>query len=555
MTTFSANNRAQYISQLQSDKFDLLVIGGGITGAGIALDAVSRGLSVALIEKNDFASGTSSKSTKLIHGGLRYLKQLEFSLVKEVGRERAIIHRNAPHIVIPENMLLPIVENGSLGKRSTSLGLYVYDRLAGVRKEERRKMLSKKITKSKEPLLRTDILKGGGIYKEYRTDDARLVIEVMKSAVERGALALNYIQADSFIYENEKAVGVNVKDALKGNAFEIRASKIINAAGPWVDELRRLDKSIDNKRLHLTKGVHLVVPYDKLPLKQSIYFDIEDGRMMFAIPRGKVTYLGTTDTNYKADLDQPNTTQEDAKYLLDAVNYMMPEINLELDDVVSSWAGLRPLIHEEGKSPSELSRKDEIFRSKSGVVAIAGGKLTGFRKMAQRSVDIVCRELRKEENQHCKRCTTDKIVLSGGDISETLTDFTERMYTESKQIMADFDQVKDLVLRYGSNTEKIIEIAYNLFKEIEDSYERLIAAEVKYAVEQEMVCALEDFMILRTGRLYFHPQDLDKDLPLVKKYLAKYLDLSDDTLSMQGKDFELERKKVLEFKETQTSNY
>lgn len=549
MTTFSANNRAQHISRLQSDEFDLLVIGGGITGAGIALDAVSRGLSVALIEKNDFASGTSSKSTKLIHGGLRYLKQLEFSLVKEVGRERAIIHRNAPHIVIPENMLLPIVEKGSLGKRSTSLGLYVYDRLAGVRKEERRKMLTKKSTLNKEPLLRTDILKGGGIYKEYRTDDARLVIEVMKSAVERGALALNYIQADSFIYENEKAVGVNVKDALKGAAFEIRASKIINAAGPWVDELRRLDKSIDKKRLHLTKGVHLVVPYDKLPLKQSIYFDIEDGRMMFAIPRGKVTYLGTTDTNYKADIDQPNTTQEDAKYLLDAVNYMMPEINLQLEDVVSSWAGLRPLIHEEGKSPSELSRKDEIFRSKSGVVAIAGGKLTGFRKMAQRSVDIVCRELRKEQNKHCKRCTTDKIVLSGGDISETLTDFTERMYTESKQILADFDQVKDLVLRYGSNTEKIIEIGYHLFQEIEDSYERLIAAEVKYAVEQEMICTLVDFMVRRTGRLYFHPQDLDKDLPFVKNYLSKYLCLSEDVLSKQEKAFGLERKKVLEFKE------
>ncbi|MBP6661173.1 MAG: FAD-dependent oxidoreductase, partial [Chitinophagales bacterium] len=184
---FSARKRTQYIQQLQAEPFDLLVVGGGITGAGIALDAITRGLKVCLIEKSDFASGTSSRSTKLIHGGLRYLKQLEFGIVREVGQERAILYKNAPHIVIPERMLLPIVEGGSLGKYSTSLGLYVYDRLAGVEKEERRNMLSKEATLEKEPLLNTEILKGGGMYVEYRSDDARLTIEVLKSAVERGA--------------------------------------------------------------------------------------------------------------------------------------------------------------------------------------------------------------------------------------------------------------------------------------------------------------------------------------------------------------------------------
>lgn len=550
MTNFSANKRAEYISDMKSQTFDLLVIGGGITGAGIALDAVSRGLKVALIEKADFAAGTSSKSTKLIHGGLRYLKQLEFSLVREVGRERAIIHRNAPHIVIPENMLLPIVKNGSLGKKSTSLGLYVYDRLAGVRKEERRRMLSANATAKKEPLLRTDILKGGGIYKEYRTDDARLVIEVLKTAIDKGVLALNYTRANAFIYENNKAVGVEVTNVLGAEDFKIKATKIINAAGPWVDELRRLDKSMNKKRLHLTKGVHLVVPFEKLPLKQSIYFDIEDGRMMFAIPRGKVTYLGTTDTNYKADIDQPYTTKEDAEYLLNAVNYMLPEVDLELKDVISSWAGLRPLIHEEGKAPSELSRKDEIFRAKSGVISIAGGKLTGFRKMAERSVDIVCRELRRESDKHCKRCKTDKIVLSGGTISSGLNDYIEDRYDEAKQIKADFDQIKELTLRYGSNTDQIINSAYDLRKEISDPYELILAAEVFYAIENEMVVTLSDFMIRRTGRLYFHPQDIDKDLPLVEKYLTRFLDKDSTTLEKEKTVFEKEREAVLAFRES-----
>ncbi|MEX0811866.1 MAG: glycerol-3-phosphate dehydrogenase/oxidase [Chitinophagales bacterium] len=550
MSTFSANKRAQYLSKLQSQTFDLLVIGGGITGAGVALDAISRGLSVALIEKDDFAAGTSSKSTKLIHGGLRYLKQLEFSLVREVGRERAIIHRNAPHIVIPENMLLPIVKDGALGKKTTSLGLYVYDRLAGVRKEERRKMLSAKKTAKKEPLLRTDILKGGGIYKEYRTDDARLVVEVLKSAVERGTLALNYTKANAFIYENKKAVGIEATDTLSGEKMEIRAAKIINAAGPWVDELRRIDKSMNKKRLHLTKGVHLVVPFEKLPLKQSIYFDIEDGRMMFAIPRGKVTYLGTTDTNYNADIDSPDTSKADAEYLLNAVNYMLPEVNLKLQDVVSSWAGLRPLIHEEGKEPSELSRKDEIFRAKSGVISIAGGKLTGFRKMAERSVDIVCRELRRKNNKHCKKCKTDKIVLSGGSISTDLNNYIEDRHGEAKQIKADHDQIKELVLRYGSNTDQIINKAYELRKEISDPYELLLAAEIFYVIENEMVNTINDFMIRRTGRLYFQPQDIDKDLPIVEKYLSRFLNKDQATLEKEQAAFAKERKAVLAFRES-----
>ncbi len=225
--TFSAKDRTQQIKKLQDNQFDILVIGGGITGAGIALDAAIRGLKVALIEKGDFAEGTSSRSTKLIHGGLRYLKQLEIGIVKETGQERTILHRNAPHIVYPEKMLLPIIKGGSLGRYSTSLGLYVYDYLAGVPRKERRFMLNKTKTLSNEPLLKEEILLGGGMYIEYRSDDARLVIEVLKTAHEKGAVSINYVNADDLIYENGKVKGAKVTDVRNNQSFEIKAQKLL----------------------------------------------------------------------------------------------------------------------------------------------------------------------------------------------------------------------------------------------------------------------------------------------------------------------------------------
>ena len=237
--TFSTFLRSTYRQQLQQQTWDVLVIGGGITGAGIALDAQTRGMQTALLEMQDFAAGTSSRSTKLVHGGLRYLKQLDVKLVAEVGKERAIVYENGPHVTTPEWMLLPIYKGGTFGKFTTSLALRVYDFLAGVKREERRKMLNAEETLRRLPLLKREGLKGGGYYVEYRTDDARLTIEVLKKAVEYGATALNYSRVDGFLYENGRVCGVKVTDVLSGEKYEVRATKIINAAGPWVDEFAR----------------------------------------------------------------------------------------------------------------------------------------------------------------------------------------------------------------------------------------------------------------------------------------------------------------------------
>lgn len=517
----SALERPNILKKITQQNYDLLIIGGGITGAGIALDAVTRGLKVALIEKHDFAWGTSSRSTKLIHGGLRYLKQLEIALVREVGQERAIIHRNAPHIVHPENMLLPIVKQGSLGKRSTSVGLYVYDVLAGVKRSERRVMLSRHETLQREPLLRKDVVLGGGLYKEYRTDDARLVIEVLKTARKFGVDIINYVEAEEFLYNKGKAVGVAAIDTIGGQSVKVNAKTIVNAAGPWVDELRALDNSIKRRRLHLTKGVHIVVPYHKLPLQQAVYFDVEDGRMIFAIPRDKVTYVGTTDTNYSEQIDEPHATAADVTYLLDAINFMFPEVTVEAKDITSSWAGLRPLIHEEGKDPSELSRKDELFVSDSGVIAIAGGKLTGFRKMAERTVDMVVEQLDKTGNRY-KPCTTHTIHLSGGDFKEP---------KGMDKLIADVQQntglsaieARILVEKYGTNTARILQKADSLSGKFPVMAERLLAAELYYCIEEEMVVCPADFFIRRTGKLYFEREEIEADYPIVMQILQDAL--------------------------------
>lgn len=538
---FSARNRARYTQQLQTEKYDLLVIGGGITGAGIALDAATRGLRVALVEKSDFASGTSSRSTKLIHGGLRYLKQLEFGIVREVGQERAILYKNAPHIVIPERMLLPIIEGGSLGKYSTSLGLYVYDRLAGVESEERRNMLSKNETIQQEPLLNEQILKGGGMYVEYRSDDARLTIEVLKTAVEKGAMCINYMAFESFILdEKNKIKGAVCKDVITGNDIKIKAKKIINACGPWVDDLRKIDKSINKKRLHLTKGIHIVIGKEKLPIKQAVYFDIKDGRMMFAIPRGKKVYLGTTDTNYNGDSNFPHAEKEDVQYLLDATNFMFPAAQLIIDDVESSWAGLRPLIHEEGKSPSDLSRKDEIFISDTNLISIAGGKLTGFRKMAERSVNVVCKQLKIEEGRQFPKCNTEFIKLSGGHLDKYPSDYARDLQDDFKQFY--LDDVLNLVLKYGSNTQYILASAQTNFNN------DLLLAEAEYCLEYEMTNNSADFIIRRTGRLYFERPDIDVNLDKLDHFFNTQLNYSADIAVKNLKDFEKEYKAVIAFK-------
>lgn len=546
MKLLSSLERETLISTVTSQTYDLLVIGGGITGAGVALDAASRGLKTVLIEKEDFASGTSSKSTKLIHGGLRYLKQFEIALVREVGRERATVHRLIPNLVTSEKMLLPLIKGGTFGKLMTSIGLMVYDVLAGVEKVDQRKMLNIEETLEKEPLLSRENIEGGGIYAEYRTDDARLTIEIIKTASRFGAHCLNYLEANDFIYKNGKVAGVVATDFIGQKKWNIRAKNTINAAGPWVDDLRTKNHSMNQKHLHLTKGVHIVVPHQKFPLKQAIYFDFPDKRMVFAIPRGKITYIGTTDTDYFGDKDKIMTTRADVDYLIKGTNHAFPKLKLKPEDVESSWAGVRPLIHEEGKSASEISRKDEIFESETGLLSIAGGKLTGYRKMAEKVLDRLYKKLH-ENGQPMVYSKTAQIDLDNGAFEnvKAVKKYRKAIKATLENIGLNKYYAFYLVSNYGKATDTIIQ-TINQFDN-KDPRLRLIRAELSYCLQNEMVFTLKDFYIRRTGRLYFDIHSISETMETVLKDLKTYFNWDNQREQYEKKTMNEAIKEVSEF--------
>ncbi|SEP92062.1 homodimeric glycerol 3-phosphate dehydrogenase (quinone) [Virgibacillus subterraneus] len=506
MTTFSSYHREENFQQIKGNELDVLVIGGGITGAGIALDAKTRGLNTAVFEMQDFAAGTSSRSTKLVHGGLRYLKQYEVKMVAEVGKEREIVYENGPHVTTPEWMMLPFYKDGNFGPFTTSIGLRVYDFLAGVKKDERRKMLKPGEALEKEPLVKEKSLKGAGYYVEYKTDDARLTIEVMKKAVEKGAYAINYAKVVDFIYKSGKIEGALVEDQISGETHNVYAKKIINAGGPWVDNLREIDGSKQGKSLQLTKGVHLVFSKDRFPLQQAIYFDAPDGRMIFAIPRNKITYVGTTDTSYKGDISHPTMTVNDRDYLLNTINFMFPSLDMTKDDVESSYAGLRPLIAEEGKDPGEISRKDEIFISDSGLISMAGGKLTGYRKMAEEAVNTIVEQLKNEDGILYSYSDTEHLPISGGEVggSKGFQRFKDRKVAEAIALGIDEETALFLIQKYGANIDKVFEF-YQGEKPTADEagIDHVVFAELTYALEHEMIFKPVDFFVRRTGALFF----------------------------------------------------
>lgn len=532
---FSSLKRAETYHKMENEELDLLVIGGGITGAGIALDAATRGMKVAVVEMQDFAAGTSSRSTKLVHGGLRYLKQFEVKMVADVGKERAIVYENGPHVTTPEWMLLPLHKGGTFGPFSTSIGLRVYDFLAGVKKSERRKMLSSEETLEKEPLVKKDGLKGGGYYVEYRTDDARLTIEVLKKAVEMGTTAINYAKAENLVYENGRLSGVTAIDQLSGKNVEIHAKNVVNAAGPWVDTIREKDGSKNGKSLILSKGVHVVIDQSRFPLRQAIYFDSPDGRMIFAIPRAGKAYVGTTDTFYKGDIAHPSITKSDRAYLIKAINYMFPDAKIVEGDIESSWAGVRPLIHEEGKGPSEISRKDEIWESESGLITIAGGKLTGYRKMAEIVVDFVAKKIGEIDQRSFPPCRTKKMPISGGDVggSKNFLTFAESMVKPGTEHGLMEDDAYKLACMYGSNVAGIFSLIKAKKAEADESMLPLpLFAMLAYGIESEMVATPLDFYFRRTGDLLFDIDSVRKWKDQVGNYMAERFEWTEEQKGM-----------------------
>ncbi|GMA51438.1 hypothetical protein GCM10025857_27950 [Alicyclobacillus contaminans] len=318
---------------------------------------------------------------------------------------------------------------------------------------------------------------------------------------------MNYAKATQLLYNEEgKLIGVEVRDQVHGRSYRLHARKVVNATGPWVDQLREMDRSKTGKTLHLTKGVHIVVDRQRFALHNAVYFDVPDGRMVFAIPRGRKVYVGTTDTNYDGDLVHPRMTTDDLNYLVQAVNFMFPSVQLSPQDVESSWAGVRPLIHEEGKGPSEISRKDEIFHSPSGLLTIAGGKLTGYRKMAEKVVNQVAQEISAVTGRTFPPCTTDRVPISGGHTggSAGFAEYFPRAVAEGVRLGLSDDEARTWVQRYGSNVDVVFDILRNRSNEAAAvQLPPNVFAPLAYSVEYEMAVTAEDFFTRRTGSTWF----------------------------------------------------
>ncbi len=389
--------------------YDVLVIGGGITGAGVALDAASRGMRVALVEAGDFASGTSSKSSKLVHGGLRYLQQGEIGLVYEALAERQILLDNAPHLVEPLPFLIPILSKDGLlpPKVARALGgaMWGYDLTGGLRIGKRHRRLSREETLKRWPLLRADRLASAYLYHDARTDDARLTLAIIRSAaLDFGAVAVNRARVVALSHDAAGRVDGATVDVGAGRMVEVAAGAVVNATGVWADDIASLDDGVRHETIRPAKGVHITVPWDLIRAEIAAVVPVPgDKRSVFVVPWGEHCYVGTTDTDYDGPLDSPACTADDVDYLLGAVNSVIVE-PVRADQVTGSWAGLRPLVRGATSArTADLSRRHTVQRSASGLVTVAGGKLTTYRRMAVDTVDEVCEILGRHHSSGTKR--------------------------------------------------------------------------------------------------------------------------------------------------------
>lgn len=514
MTSITLEKRKKDLELLVKHEFDILIVGAGITGAGIAWDAAKRGLKVAIIDKDDFGAGTSSGSSKLVHAGFRYLAYGDFDLVKHASRERMWMFQALPHITEPIPFLIPIYKKGKNGFGKLLLGGTLYDILAGFKNTDKAAILSKEQTLEKVPNLKSDILKRSLHYWDGIMDDARVTIETILSARENGAIAINYVKAESFIIETdtefgEVVKGVNALDTLSNKKITIKAKVVINATGPWTDQVIKTlgDKS---KLLRTTKGIHIIIKkiFDS---NVVVVITADDGRAMFVIPfRKKYLLIGTTDTDYKDDFDHVAVTQEDIDYVVSAVNNDFPN-SISKEDVISAYSGIRPLVlSTKANSETDTSRGFEILQTRRNLLTIVGGKYTIFRYMAEKAVNKCLKVLNLKKKDF--PCTTVKSQLHGGVGITYIIDYLKKHVPPLiKKYKMDFEVVDHIVHTYGTAHTMI----FDLIDKNEKLKERIaedrphILAEIIYVIENEMCHTLSDFLLRRTQLQLIENQALD----------------------------------------------
>lgn len=505
MTTLNAETRTDYLDHMSNESFDVLVIGGGITGIGVALDAAARGYSVALVEKGDFGSSTSSKSTKLVHGGIRYLPQFDFGLVHEALAERGALLRNAPYLVQPIGFVLPLYEDAKrpLGvpfvpPRRIGLGLmldaglWVYDLMAAGGGFPRHHRISVEQALALAPTLRGQGLKEAFIYYDGQTNDTRLVIAVLRTATQLGAMVANYAEVTGFDKRDGKVVAAHVRDQIDGREVIVRARHIVNAAGVFAERVSALTGDESKVAVAPSKGIHLVVDTKRVGMLDTgvVLPETDDGRILFVLPWGDRAVVGTTDTG-EGDLDHPEATSEDIDYLIRHVNRYL-KVNLTRDDLIGVYAGYRPLVRSREKPTSNLSRTHIVLQEDNGMVTIVGGKLTTYRRMAQDTIDT----LAQRDGMPISH-PTEKLLLSGAiNWPRAQQDLAIRC--------ADMGLAPDiqhsLGFNYGAHALEILD----LVAEQPELGERLVPdlpflrAEVVYATRNEMAMRVGDVLSRRT---------------------------------------------------------
>lgn len=506
MKSFDAATRAENLERLARETFDVIVIGGGITGAGVALDAAARGYTVALVEKRDFASGTSSKATKLVHGGIRYLPQFDFALVHEALVERGILIQNAPYLVEPLVFLLPLYEDARkpVGVPITpprgyglgpmlDIGLWMYDLLAGRRGVGRHKRISPHDAAGLVPALRTDGLKEAFLYFDAQTNDTALTMAVLRTAAQHGAVVANYAEVVGFAQSDEgKLTGAVVRDTLSGASITVSARHIVNAAGVFAQRVQELTGHESHVTMEPSKGVHLVVARERVRLGDTavVIPETDDKRILFVDPWGSRAIIGTTDTG-TGDLDDPETNAADVAYLLAHVNRYL-DVDLTTQDIISTYAGYRPLVRSRKKPTANLSRTHVVVQEDNGMITIVGGKLTTYRRMAQDTADVIA-----HRDGLPRAHPTERLVLDGAlNWKRAKGDIAHR----AQRLNLAEDIQHHLEWNYGRNALTVLDLV-----ERDPSLgERMapdlpyLRAEVAYACRFEMALALDDVMSRRT---------------------------------------------------------
>lgn len=584
---FKSSQRIAAIENLKENDFDVVIIGAGITGAGIALQTAASGLRTAIIDMQDFAEGTSSRSTKLVHGGIRYLKTFDVDVVADTVSERARVQHVAPHIPRPAHMLMPLYDDAeaTFTPMSAEIAMEIYDKLAEVPADSPfvHRLLSAEEARDYLPMLDHKGLVGLAIYLDYQNNDARLTIENIKQAVHDGAVAVSHLKATAVVADGD-GKKISVEDTFTKELFDIKGKVVINAAGPWHDTITKIADEETKDTIRPTKGVHLVINQDRLPVPNTVYFDsgFHDGRMIFVIPRANKTYFGTTDTDYTGDYLHPKVEQVDVDYLLATINNHFPKAHITIDDVQASWAGLRPLIggagdyngnttkktasdeslHELGanidryfnneierqeiddqlkqltsgdKSASSVSRGFQI-KVENGIVNVSGGKLTDYRLMASETLTALTEIFADKFATDITPVDSTTYPVSGGHFDFQNVDAELEKYAE---MLEEYDvnevKAKEIANLYGSNTPQIIE-----YIKTGVSAPKLSVAETSmlhYAIDKEFVLRPIDYFLRRTNYLLFKSEDLDRlETPVINE-MAKILDWSDETKQAMTEEY------------------